>query len=64
MAMFGWKSLAEAELYTRAADRKRLAREGMELILPRRKERATNEKGPNPASTGTKISKKKGKSVG
>jgi integrase len=29
MAIFGWKTLKEAELYTRAADRKRLAAEGM-----------------------------------
>lgn len=32
MAIFGWRSLAEAELYTRAADRKRLAREGLALL--------------------------------
>ena len=32
MAIFGWRSLADAELYTRAADRKRLAREGMQLM--------------------------------
>jgi integrase len=62
MAMFGWKSLAEAELYTRAADRKRLAREGMELILPRRKERQQNEKSPSPAISGTKVPKKISKS--
>jgi integrase len=29
MAMFGWRSLSEAELYTKAAERKRLARDGM-----------------------------------
>lgn len=33
MAIFGWRSLAEAELYTRAADRKRLARDGMDLLV-------------------------------
>jgi integrase len=32
MAIYGWRSLAEAELYTRAADRKRLAREGLALL--------------------------------
>ena len=32
MAVFGWRSIAEAELYTRAADRKRLAREGLALL--------------------------------
>ncbi len=30
--MFGWKSLAEAELYTRAANRKRMAAEGMAKV--------------------------------
>lgn len=34
MAMFGWKSLSHAELYTRSADRKRLSAEGMALLLP------------------------------
>lgn len=34
MAIFGWRSLAEAELYTRAADRKRLAKEGLALLAP------------------------------
>jgi integrase len=62
MAMFGWKSLAEAELYTRKADRKRLAREAMPLILPRRKERQENEKGPNSEITGTKVPKNQSKS--
>ncbi len=32
MAMFGWRTLAEAEHYTRAADRKRLAAAGMRLL--------------------------------
>jgi len=32
MATFGWRTLAEAERYTRAAERKKLAREGMGLI--------------------------------
>jgi integrase len=34
MSMFGWRSLAEAELYTRAAERKRLAASGMALLVP------------------------------
>ncbi len=33
MSMFGWRSMAEAETYTKAADRKRLARDGMALIV-------------------------------
>lgn len=34
MAMFGWKSVTEAETYTKAAERSRLARSGMHLIRP------------------------------
>lgn len=34
MAVFGWKSLTEAELYTRSAERKRLAADAMALIAP------------------------------
>ena len=33
MSMFGWHTLAQAELYTRAAERKRLARAGMATLL-------------------------------
>lgn len=33
MAMFGWRSLAEAERYTRAAERKRMAEIGMGKLL-------------------------------
>lgn len=36
MAVFGWKSLAEAELYTRSAERKRLAADAIGLIAPAR----------------------------
>ena len=32
MAMFGWLDIKQAELYTRAAERKRLARENMHLL--------------------------------
>lgn len=32
MSMFGWRSLAEAERYTRAAERRRLAASGMSLL--------------------------------
>jgi integrase len=33
MAMFGWRSLAEAELYTKAAERKLMAAAGMQYLL-------------------------------
>ena len=33
MAMFGWRSLAEAELYTKAAERKLMAAAGMQFLL-------------------------------
>ena len=32
MAMFGWLDIKQAELYTRAAERKGLARENMHLL--------------------------------
>ena len=32
MAMFDWSTMSQAEIYTRAADQKRLAGEGMGLI--------------------------------
>jgi integrase len=35
MAIFGWLSVTEAERYTRAAERKRLARQGMGLLVKR-----------------------------
>jgi hypothetical protein len=34
MAMFGWRSLAEAELYTKAAERKLMAAAGMQFQRP------------------------------
>jgi len=34
MAIFGWRSLAEAELYTKAAERKSLAASAMHLMAP------------------------------
>lgn len=33
MSMFGWRSLAEAEIYTKAAERKRMAAAGMQCLL-------------------------------
>jgi integrase len=32
MAIFGWKDIKEAEIYTRAADRKRLAAKAMSML--------------------------------
>ena len=37
MAIFGWSTLKMPEQYTRAADRKRLARESAGLLLPLRR---------------------------
>ncbi len=34
MAMFGWQSPKRAALFTRKADRNRLAREAMRLLVP------------------------------
>ena len=34
MAIFGWTSAATAEVYTREADRKRLARQAANKLLP------------------------------
>jgi len=33
MAIFGWSTLAQAEVYTRAANRKKLAKDAMPLLL-------------------------------
>jgi hypothetical protein len=35
MAIFGWTDINQAELYTRNADQKKLARDGMPLIAKR-----------------------------
>lgn len=42
MSIFGWKTLKEAERYTKAADQKRIAAGAMALLLP---ERSGNESG-------------------
>jgi hypothetical protein len=34
MAVYGWETLKQAELYTRAANRTRLAKEAMHLLVP------------------------------
>ena len=33
MAMFGWKTLAQAERYTRAAERRKMAKAGMQTLM-------------------------------
>jgi hypothetical protein len=33
MAVFGWRSIKHAEAYTRGAERKRLARDAMHLLV-------------------------------
>jgi len=37
MAIFGWRTLKQAELYTRAAEQKRIAGSAMSLLVPRQK---------------------------
>ena len=44
MAIFGWTTGKMATLYTRTADRKRLARDATELLMPARTQ---NEKRPH-----------------
>jgi hypothetical protein len=34
MAVYGWETLKQAELYTKAANRIRLARDAMHLLVP------------------------------
>ncbi len=50
MAIFGWLTLKEAERYTQAARRKRLAEDGMGFLL--RKEGETNDERIFPTSNG------------
>lgn len=37
MSMFGWRTIKEAELYTKQAERRRLAESGMPLVLAQRR---------------------------
>jgi hypothetical protein len=46
MAIFGWSTGKMAQHYTRSADRARLARDAVELLLPAQSE---NKKLPHPA---------------
>jgi integrase len=51
MAIFGWDTLKQAEVYTRAADQKRLAENSMHLIEVA--EQKSTESGPTLAAGGT-----------
>lgn len=58
MAVYGWESPKQAALYTRKANRKRLAESAMHLLVPERK---TDESVPPPVSqctSGTKRGEK------
>jgi integrase len=57
MAMYGWESPKQAALYTRKANRKRLAGEAMHLIVPR----LTEQKSDMEASPGTEVAASPGK---
>lgn len=57
MAIFGWMTLKEAERYTRAAQRKQMAADGMPLLG-----RIENEMFPTKRAVGTKQAKSRGKS--
>lgn len=47
MAIFGWDTLKQAEVYTREADRRRLADQAMHLLLPHEtEEQEVNESVP------------------
>jgi integrase len=51
MAIFGWDTLKQAEIYTRAADQKRLAESGMHLLAD--EEEPRTEVGPTSVPGGT-----------
>jgi hypothetical protein len=36
MAVYGWETLRQAELYTKAANRVRLAKDAMHLLVPQK----------------------------
>ncbi|MFP6758199.1 MAG: site-specific integrase, partial [Alphaproteobacteria bacterium] len=58
MAIFGWKSLRQAELYTRAANEKKLAAQAMHLLDPDRTENKSVPPQRAVASSGTMRGKK------
>jgi hypothetical protein len=56
MAMFGWNTVKQAELYTRKADRKRLSGEGMPfLALGEQSENKIDPPRPTTVGGGVKI---------
>jgi hypothetical protein len=57
MAIFGWITLEQAELYTRAASQKRIAEASMHMILPDRNENETVPLSSIPGDSGTNIGK-------
>jgi integrase len=59
MAIFGWTTGKMANHYTRTADRKRLARDAAQLLLPAQ---AENEKVPHPRSGAGASAKRRAKS--
>jgi integrase len=61
MAIFGWSTSKMAQLYTRAADRSRLARDAAQLLLP---EQSGNKKLPHPRSGAGGKPKRREKSGG
>lgn len=61
MAIFGWSTGKMAQLYTRAADRTRLARDAAQLLLP---EQARNKNLPHPKPGAGSKAKSHGKSGG
>jgi hypothetical protein len=55
MAIFGWKSLAMAEKYTRTANQTKLARTSMHHLVPREQNRT--EWSPTDTTSGTFLEK-------
>lgn len=62
MAMFGWRSLAEAEIYTRAAERKKMAALGMAFLEKGVQAGESVPPNPDTKSSGTNNKKKSAKS--
>jgi integrase/predicted DNA-binding transcriptional regulator AlpA len=58
MAIFGWTTLQQAELYTRAASQKRLAKASMHMIVPSQNENKSVPLRGSPQGSGTVKDKK------
>lgn len=61
MAIFGWDTAKEATRYTKSADQRRLAREAMPLLMPRKSEKSTVPLSADIEPSGTIIAKNEGK---